>query len=403
MNSNVRVLMFGWELPPHNSGGLGVACHGLTKGLAENGVQITFVMPKKMDVNAPFMEVRYDEVTGVKEISINSLLQAYMTAHGYKKMLYNGELIDVSVFGDSLYEEALRFGAMAGRWAENIAHDVIHVHDWMTFPAGMEASRISGKPWVAHVHATEYDRAGEKNVDTRIVAIEREGLNDADKVICVSEFTKKVVMDRYGVPEERIAVVHNGVMKEDFERVEIEDLLPDSQVVLFLGRLTMQKGPEYFLQTAKRVLEVKPDTLFVVAGSGDLEKKLMIMAATLGISHRVIFTGFLRGKAKSALFQRADVFVMPSVSEPFGIVALEALAREKPVILSRQSGAVEIIKHALKADFWDTERMADLIVNVLEHPEMAGMLASYGHDELKDISWEQAAQRTVGVYRGLVG
>ncbi len=397
-----NVLMFGWELPPHNSGGLGVACHGLTKGLSDLGAKVTFVLPKRLEVDAPFMEVKFDTLPTVNAIAINSLLQAYMTAWGYKKVILNGKELDLKTMRGTIYEESLRFGQVAGQWATHLEHDVVHVHDWMTYPAGMSASAAGGHPWVAHVHATEYDRAGDRP-DTRIAQIEYEGLNSADRVICVSDLTKRTVMRKYGVKGDKIDVVYNGVDLNDFPRVDVHDLLPGSKVVLFLGRLTMQKGAEYFLQAAKRVLEFEPNAVFVIAGSGDLEQQLILQASLLGIGNRVIFTGFIRNPIQRAsLFQRADVFVMPSVSEPFGLVALEALANQKPVILSYQSGVAEVIKHALKANFWDTNEMANLIVNVLRHSELGEELSTHGYQEMQKLSWSEAARQTMNIYHKII-
>ncbi len=397
-----KVLMFGWELPPHNSGGLGVACYGLTKGLSDLGAKITFILPKKLEVNAPFMEVKFDRLPLVNAVAVNSLLQAYMTAWGYRKIIVNGKELDLTTMGDTIYEEAIRFGNVASQWASHLDHDLIHVHDWMTYPAGRAASSVSGNPWVAHVHATEYDRAGDRP-DTRIAQIEYEGLNNADRVICVSDLTKRTVMRKYGIKGDKIDIVYNGVSMDDFPRVDTHDLLPNSKVVLFLGRLTMQKGLEYFLQAAKRVLEYEPKAVFVIAGSGDLEQQLILQASLLGIGDKVIFTGFIRNPLQRAsLFQRADVFVMPSVSEPFGLVALEALANQKPVIMSYESGVAEVIKHALKAHFWDTNELANMMVSVLRHKELGNELASGGYREMQKLSWNEAANRTMDVYNKLV-
>lgn len=402
MHSPIDVLMFGWELPPHNSGGLGVACYGLTHGLSKQGVDISFVMPKKLNVSAPFMSVKFDSIPGVKVTAVNSLLQSYLKAEAYHSLKKELTEEDARVFGVDLYEEALRFGMQAAKWGKRIPHHVIHTHDWMTFPAGIKASEASGRPWIAHVHATEFDRAGD-NPDTRVAEIEYEGLNKANQVICVSDFTKQMVKKRYGVEDKKIAVVHNGVIAEEFPPQNVSHLLPHYPMVLFAGRLTMQKGADYFLQAAKRVLEVLPDTLFVIAGSGDLERQLIMQASFLGISHRVLFTGFIRDRNQmAALYQRANVFVMPSVSEPFGIVPLEAMINRRPVIISRQSGVSEVVSHALKTDFWDIDRLANLMVAVIKYPELAVELAHNGHREAQGVTWDKAAKKTISIYRQLI-
>lgn len=402
MQSPINVLMFGWELPPHNSGGLGVACYGLTQGLSKKGVSISFVLPKKLQVSAPFMQVKYDSIQGMHVTEINSLMQAYMINERYTAVHHELTEEEAKVFGKDLYEEALRFGIQAGKWAKKLPHEIIHTHDWMTFPAGIEASRVSRKPWIAHVHATEFDRAGD-NPDTRVAEIEYEGLQKADRVICVSDFTKQMVKKRYGVNGNKIEVVHNGVIAEEFPKQDISGLLPHYPMVLFTGRLTMQKGADYFLRAAHRLLQLMPDVLFVVAGSGDLERQLMMQASYLGISHRVLFTGFIRDRNQMAsLYQRANVFVMPSVSEPFGIVPLEAMINRRPVIISRQSGVAEVVSHAFKVDFWDVDRLANLMAAVIKYPELAYEMSSNGHREAKDVTWDKAADKTVNIYKHLL-
>jgi glycosyltransferase involved in cell wall biosynthesis len=283
--------------------------------------------------------------------------------------------------------------------------DCIHAHDWMTFPAGIALAHVTGKPLVIHVHSTEFDRSGE-NVDQRVYNIERRGMHAAARVICVSNLTQSICVRRYGVDPGKCQVVYNGVDNEAAQprpegggdRIEAKD-----RIVLFLGRITMQKGPEYFIRAAKRVLEKEPNAKFVVAGSGDMAIRMIEEAAYLGIGSRVLFTGFLRGRDVDRIYRMADVYVMPSVSEPFGIAPLEAMRNDVPVIISKQSGVSEVLTHALKVDFWDIDEMANKIVAVLRHPPLGQTLREHGSFELRRLTWDGAAQRCVRVYASAIG
>jgi glycosyltransferase involved in cell wall biosynthesis len=283
--------------------------------------------------------------------------------------------------------------------------DCIHAHDWMTFPAGIALAAVSGKPLVVHVHSTEFDRSGE-NIDQRVYNIERRGMHAATRIVCVSNLTQSICVRRYGVDPKKTDVVYNGIDSEAAQphaegggdRIESKD-----RIVLFLGRITMQKGPEYFIRAAKRVLEKNPDAKFVVAGSGDMAIRMIEEAAYLGIGSRVLFTGFLRGRDVDRVFRMADVYVMPSVSEPFGIAPLEAMRNDVPVIISKQSGVSEVLTHALKVDFWDIDEMANKIVAVLRHPPLGQTLREHGSFELRRLTWDGAAQRCVGVYASAIG
>jgi len=305
------------------------------------------------------------------------------------------------MYGGSLYDEAIRYGEMASYWSKSQPHQVIHAHDWMTYPAALQARGVSGKPVVAHIHATEYDRTGGR-VNSLIAEMEYEGLNKADRVIAVSEYTKRTVERYYGVPSERIVVVHNGVDLQEFEPLKIKKLFPKDKVVLFVGRLTYQKGVSYFLQAAKKVLVTEPNSIFLVVGHGDMYESLMMEAASLGIGNRVVFGGFLGGDKLRSCYQMADVFVMPSVSEPYGIVALEALAAGTPAVISNQSGVSEALKNVCKVDFWNTTEMAELISGLLADPKLAQKMANKAKAEVAKQTWESAAQKTMQVYRDLV-
>lgn len=403
MTHQTRVLMYGWELPPHHSGGLGEACFGLTKGLSQLGAKVTFVLPRKLPVSVPFMDVMFDELPAVDAIAVNSLMKAYLTEWGYQKLIqYGHDGIDLKVTGKSIYDEAVRFGHLAGGWSTHIPHDVIHVHDWLTFPAGITASYTSGKPLVTHVHATEYDRAG-NNGDTRIMQIEYDGLQSASRVICVSELTKNMVIAKYGINGDKIDVVHNGVSTEEFPNVNVEQILPGKKVILYLGRLTYQKGVEYFLRAAKRIADYDDNVVFVIVGAGDLERQLIMQSALLGLGNKIIFTGWIKDKEKKTmLFKRANVFVMPSVSEPFGLVALEALAAGKPIVVSKQSGVAEVLSHCCKVNFWDTDELANKVISLLNYPEMSELIVKNGTSELQKLTWHRAAQKTMNIYQQLI-
>lgn len=397
-----KVLMFGWELPPNNSGGLGVACYGLAKGLSNVGVNISFALPRHLSTNIGFMNLLSHKLQGVSVTAINSLLGSYMNETSYYEYLSTEREENLKVYGKTLFDEAMRYGDMAASWARVQPHEIIHAHDWMTYPAGLRARKVSGKPFVAHIHATEYDRTGGR-VNTKIAQIEYEGLNKSDKVIAVSNYTKKIVQRYYGVPSRKIEVVHNGVELSEFEPISnLRRMFPKDNVVLFVGRLTYQKGVEYLLQAAKKVLSKKPNTIFLVVGQGDLYEHLIIDAAKSGVAHRVVFTGFLTGDKLKACYQMADVFVMPSISEPYGIVALEALAAGTPAIISKQSGVAETLKNVHKVDFWKTEKMADLILNTLKYPVRAKEMTKRAKEEASLMTWRNAAQKTLAVYSKLV-
>jgi glycosyltransferase involved in cell wall biosynthesis len=276
--------------------------------------------------------------------------------------------------------------------------DVVHAHDWMTYPAGQAIARLTGRPLVVHVHSTEFDRSGE-NINSRVYEIERRGMHAALRVIAVSELTKSICVRRYGVDAGKVDVVYNGIDSESAQPLPGSRLNARDKIVLYLGRITMQKGPEYFIRAAKRVLEKVPEAKFVVAGSGDMAVRMIEEAAHLGIGHRVLFTGFLRGPDVDRIFRMADCYVMPSVSEPFGIAPLEAMRNDVPVIISRQSGVSEVLTHALKVDFWDIDEMANKIVAVLRHPPLSQTLREHGSFELRKLTWDGAAEKCLQSYR----
>ena len=302
-------------------------------------------------------------------------------------------------YNRDMYSEVHRYAALATELAATEQFDIIHAHDWMTYPAGMAVAAMSGKPLVVHVHSTEFDRSGE-HVNQMIYDIERMGMHAADKIIAVSYFTQNIVINRYGINSDKVEVVHNGVERNGNGEWPLSKtgITKGEKIVLFLGRITMQKGPEYFLQAAKKVLEVMDNVKFVMAGSGDLMRKSVEMAAQLGIGHKVLFTGFLRGEDVKKIYKMADLFVMPSVSEPFGIVPLEALENDVPVIISKQSGVSEVLMHALKVDFWDVNEIANKIVAVLKYPPLEVTLRNYGNFEVRRLRWKDSAEKCMRVY-----
>lgn len=303
-------------------------------------------------------------------------------------------------YGGDMIGDTARYARFVATIAEKEDFDVIHAHDWMTYAAGVAAAKISGKPLVVHVHSTEFDRSGE-SVNQQLYDLERMGMHAADRIICVSRLTKTICTRRYGVDGAKIEVVYNGIDDDRMQPNPGQGIASTDKIVLFLGRITMQKGPEYFVRAAKRVLEKYEDVKFVVAGAGDMAVRMIEEAAHLGIGHKVLFTGFLRGKDVDRVFQMADCYVMPSVSEPFGIAPLEAMKNDVPVIISKQSGVSEVLTHALKVDFWDVDEMANKVIAVLRHPPLSQTLRQHGPMELRGLTWDGAAKRTADVYQAV--
>lgn len=422
----MRVLMFGWEFPPHISGGLGTACYGLTRGLASQNLDITFVVPKAwgdedqstMQLvganDTPIMLRKFnfkDELKDISYVEIGSNIIPYVSSDEYYKIINDQETIShfysqtdeegklnfTGTYGGSLMQEVANYAVVARTIAEQQEFDIIHAHDWLAYSAGIAAKQISGKPLVVHVHATEFDRSGE-NVNMEVYNLERAGMHAADKVIAVSNLTRNIVINRYGVPAEKVFTIYNAV--EPVENQEIGNV-PNKQrdkVVTFLGRITYQKGPEYFVEAAHQVLQKMDNVKFVMAGSGDLLEKMIKRAADLGITSKFHFTGFLKGDDVVNMLNISDVYVMPSVSEPFGISPLEAMRSNVPVIISKQSGVSEILKHAIKVDFWDTEAMADAIYGILKYDGMTRMFHNHLKHEVDSLKWENAAAKVKQLY-----
>ena len=396
--------MFGWEFPPYKSGGLGTACFDLTKGLAKQGVKVTFVMPLAPEsAKAKFVKLigTKNRLEKVRIRTVKSILTPYMTSQSYdetyvktgKKYKSSGEL-----YGRNLHEEVERFAEIAKKIAKEEDFDIIHAHDWMTYKAGVNAKKVSGKPLVVHLHATEYDRSGGFNPYS---PYEAKGLKESDKIITNSKMMKKNIIKFYEIPANKIDVVHWGIEQEnpDYNINYRSPLSKKDKIILFLGRVTIQKGPDYFIEVAKKVSEKIPNAKFVLAGSGDMMQQCIHRAAELGIGDKVIFTGMLRGADVHKAFQMADVYVMPSVSEPFGLVALESLMNKTPVIVSKTSGVSEVLTHVLKVDFWDIDEMTNKIVSVLSYGELHEELTNNGNSEARQMDIYKPAQKVAKIYQ----
>ncbi len=395
--------MFGWEFPPYNSGGLGVACFGLTRALSARGFDVAFVMPKRLDVSSPFARMVFADSSDVQVRAVDSALSPYMTSARYQRERGTG-----GIYGPDLFAEVERYRAMGAAIAREETFDLIYAHDWLSFGPAVEAKRVSGKPLVVHMHATEYDRCGGRaGMNPHVFGVEKWGMDAADSIVAISEYTKQIIVREYGIPENKVRVVHNGIDEattpagSGWKRTR---MLKDAgyKLVLFLGRLTLQKGPDHLLRAAKRVVERNPKVMFVISGSGDMEDATMQLAARLGIAGNVLFTGFLTGEDRHEVYTAADLFVMPSVSEPFGLAALEAMKVGTPVLLSKQSGVAEVVKNALKVDFWDIDEMANKILSVVGYPGLSETLIEHARTEADRLTWADAASKVDGIIRELV-
>lgn len=429
----MKVLMFGWEFPPHIAGGLGTACYGIVKGLAHNGVETMFVMPSASGdedksaadiINASDVPVEITDTMNVDDfldkvqfVHIGTNMVPYLDPEEFHTLVEEDrkrQVRDFTVnyghtykfsgkYGSNLMEEVARYAMVGGTIAmtHKDEFDVIHAHDWLTYNAGIAAKRLSGKPLVVHVHATSFDRSSDNNIDTRVYEIEKRGMEAADKVITVSDLTRNIVITKYGIDPAKVVTVHNAVDFSGRSEVKVEKGVKD-KVVTFLGRITFQKGPEYFIEAAAKVLKRCDNVRFVMAGSGDMMNRSIRQVARLGISDRFHFTGFLRGNEVQKMFALSDVYVMPSVSEPFGISPLEAMRSGVPSVISRQSGAAEVLKYAFKVDFWDVDAMADEIYALLQYPALSQFASKFGYDEVNTLKWDNAAAKIKSVYESVV-
>jgi len=418
----MKALMFGWEFPPHILGGLGTASYGLTKGMWECGdMDITFVIPKPFgdedksfakiigasqvpvawrDVNRDYVESRIGKVMDPDEYyRLRDNIYAdfnYMRTNDLGCIEFSGR------YPENLLEEINNYSIVAGVIARTEKFDIIHSHDWLTYPAGIHAKQVTGKPLVIHVHATDYDRS-RGNVNPTVFNIERDGMLHADHIITVSNLTRRTVIEKYGIDPAKVTTVHNAVVPLSEELLNVQVNKPKEKVVTFLGRITMQKGPEYFVEAAAKVLKLDHNVRFVMAGSGDMMDKMIDLAAERGIADRFHFPGFQKGKQVYEMLKASDVYMMPSVSEPFGISPLEAMQMGVPSIISKQSGCAEILTNVIKTDYWDIDAMADAVYSIINYPAMYQQLREDGLREVNQITWDKAGAKVIKIYKDVLG
>ncbi len=417
----MKALMFGWEFPPHILGGLGTASYGLTKGMYNNGdMEISFVIPKPQgdeekgfaniiganctpvawrDVNRDYVEGRIGKVMDPQlYFDLRDHIYAdfnYMRLNDLGCIEFSGR------YPDNIIEEINNYSIVAGVISRTIPCDVIHSHDWLTYPAGIHAKNVTGKPLVIHVHATDFDRS-RGNVNPTVFGIEKDGMENADHIITVSDLTRRTVIDKYGISPDKVTTVHNAVIPLSDELLNLPRREKKDKVITFLGRITMQKGPEYFVEAAAKVLQKNRNIRFVMAGSGDMMDDMIRLAAKRNIADRFHFTGFLRGRQVYEMLADSDVYVMPSVSEPFGISPLEAMEMGVPSIISKQSGCAEILDYVIKTDYWDIDAMADAMHALVSYPGLHNMLRDKGIEEIHRITWEKAGKKVIDIYRQVI-
>lgn len=413
--------MFGWEFPPHILGGLGTASYGLTKGMHNCGdMDITFVIPKPYGdeekgfaniigancTPVAWRDVNHDYVANRIGKVMDPQLYFNLRDHIYADFNYM-RLNDLGCiefsgrYPDNLLEEINNYSIVAGVIARTVPCDIIHSHDWLTYPAGIHAKNVTGKPLVIHVHATDFDRS-RGNVNPTVFGIEKDGMNNADHIITVSELTRRTVIDKYGISPDKVTTVHNAVIPLSDELLSIPRREKKDKVITFLGRITMQKGPEYYVEAAAKVLQKTKNVRFVMAGSGDMMDAMIRLAAQRNIADRFHFTGFLRGKQVYEMLADSDVYVMPSVSEPFGISPLEAMEMGVPSIISKQSGCAEILTNVIKTDYWDVDAMADAMHALVSYPAFHDYLRQKGIEEIHGITWEKAGRKVIDIYNQVI-
>ena len=418
----MKALMFGWEFPPHILGGLGTASYGLTKGMYNNGnMDITFVIPKPWgdepqefahiiganstpvawrDVSREYVEGRIGKV--MDPDLYYRLRDNIYADFNYMRLNDLGCIEFSGKYPDNLLEEINNYSIVAGVIARTVDCDIIHSHDWLTYPAGIHAKQVTGKPLVIHVHATDYDRS-RGNVNPTVFSIERDGMLHADHIITVSNLTRQTVIEKYGIDPAKVTTVHNAVVPLSEELLNVQVKKPKEKVVTFLGRITMQKGPEYFVEAAAKVLKLDHNVRFVMAGSGDMMNKMINLVAERGIADRFHFPGFQKGKQVYEMLKASDVYIMPSVSEPFGISPLEAMQMGVPSIISKQSGCAEILTNVIKTDYWDIDAMADAIYAITTYPAMYEQLRADGLAEVNQITWDKAGKKVIDIYHKVLG
>lgn len=398
MSAQPSVFMIGWEYPPHNSGGLGVACEGMTQALSQAGHHISFTLP-------------YDFAGDVSHMDMLSCVDPSWGAHIEQPPFYvygvpNPVTGQLSLNPDELKQmPQSELETKVEQYAQQVVNkaqhqpqlDVIHAHDWLSFPAAVALKEETGKPFIAHMHSSEFDRIPNGGGSSYIISTERQGMLAADRVIAVSYYTKKILVERYGIRPEKIDVVHNGILPVTTSAST--PFAAERPVVVFMGRLTQQKGGQYFLYLAREVIKQVPNALFIVAGNGDMYQELLLTSAAKGLSAHVLFSGFLRDTQKNRLLDRANVFIMPSISEPFGLVALEAAQRSTPVIVSKSSGVAEVLPSAIQVDFWDVDRMTEEVVQLLKNKNAQQLQAHKQHLNLASITWENSALKIRDIYK----
>lgn len=419
--SNPKVLMFGWEYAPYFSGGLGIVTRSIIQSLKKQGLDITFVLPRvPIEIEDDFLKIINASQVKIetletkiysKLIEIDSLITPYTSPSSFKQKIE--KLIKVSkryetiehsgeMYGHDLFHQVENYANRAASISRENPHNVIHTHDWMTARAGLVAKEVSGQPMIMHVHASEFERSGGQP-NQQVYDIEKEGMYGSDRIIAVSELTKQRIIKNYGVKPEKIHVVHNAIDKFKGAKRLGENLNKTDKLVLFLGRLTLQKGADYLLEAAEKVLRHKKRVKFVFIGNGDMLEDLIKKTIDLGIEKKVMFAGFMSHEEVDRAYQMADVYVMPSVSEPFGITTLEAIQNGTPVIVSKQSGVSEVIQNALKVDFWDVDELANQILAVIRYNPLSKLIAKNAEKELKKMNWDKQTEKIVNVYQEING
>lgn len=398
----MNILMLGWELPPHNSGGLGVACYHLTRALGIKGLSIDFMVP-----HTPTTTYEHFKVIGTSEATPEDVIRGGAGAYGSYCSTCETRMCEHS-FPTDLRSLQKRYTQYVEHYLKKRVPDVIHAHDWLTFEAAILAKKLTSKPLIAHVHATEFDRSGEYQGNPLVHDIEYNGLVFADHIIAVSQATKDLIVQRYNIPADKVSVVHNSLDSAEFEistntentyRYLLEMKKRGFSVVVSVGRLTVQKGLHYFLEAAKSTIDNNPKVLFLIAGSGELRDELIEQAASLGISGNILFTGFVRGRELRDTYRVADVFVMSSISEPFGLTALEAAQYGAAVCLTKQSGVSEVLHDVFRFDYWDTQRLADQLVSLTTHASLAKTMQENVQVEASRMSWEATADKVMRIYQ----
>ncbi len=423
----MRILMFGWEFPPHISGGLGTACYEITRTLSHHGAEIVFVVPRAETpaakshvelVSAAESPLAYPPTADefFEQLNIqpfDSILRPYLNDAEYQTILNatteraltrpdrQSVIEPPGPYGQNLMAEVARYSEVGEDLALGDDFDLIHAHDWMTFLAAIRAKRATGRPLVVHVHSVEYDRSGD-NINQSIFDIEKLGMQEADHVIAVSHYTRNLILDQYGIAPEKVSVIHNAVSRRNIEKVYHVARPRNEKVVLFLGRITSQKGPDFFIEAAARVLEKAANVTFVMAGSGDMLPRMIERVSELRLGRHIHFTGFLSGHDVERMYAMSDLYVMPSVSEPFGLSPLEAMLYDVPVILSKQAGVNEVLPQALTVNFWDVDDIANKILAVLKYPALSRELLRTGRKALRNVRWEIAAERIQLIYNQLL-